>query len=142
MSRPLTAKTLEVMAAHYYKKGESGNPNGRPKGARNYLTIYREALELLASKGEIPADVIEVMLTAMQIGRALNGDTKAFDTVTDRAYGKAVQTNLNKNIEDTELDESQVAVMNNMLAKFVKTRTKPKADVKTTKKTASKKAVK
>lgn len=30
---------------HRFKKGESGNPAGRPKGTKNYLTLLEEALK-------------------------------------------------------------------------------------------------
>lgn len=33
-----------------FKPGESGNPNGRPKGAKNYLTQLEEALKEEAKK--------------------------------------------------------------------------------------------
>ena len=30
---------------YLFKPGESGNPNGRPKGQKNYLTLMEESLE-------------------------------------------------------------------------------------------------
>jgi len=33
-----------------FKPGESGNPDGRPKGQKNYLTLIEEALEKEAKK--------------------------------------------------------------------------------------------
>ena len=35
-----------------YKKGVSGNPEGRPKGARNKRSILRDALENVYNDGE------------------------------------------------------------------------------------------
>lgn len=35
-----------------FKKGESGNKNGRPKGTKNFTTIVREALQVLSGVSE------------------------------------------------------------------------------------------
>lgn len=35
-----------------YEKGESGNPEGRPKGTKNKRTLIREALESVYDNGE------------------------------------------------------------------------------------------
>lgn len=134
--KKLTPKQLETLAKNQWAKGESGNPDGKKKGTRNYATIYRESLELLAEAGDLPADMVEVLMTVQQMQRALRGDTKAYDTLHDRKFGKAVQTNINKDISDTELDESQMADLDSMLAKFVKKKPAPK---KKTKAKASKK---
>lgn len=45
MQQP-TENTVENRKPHLYKPGQSGNPNGRPKGARNRLgEAFLEALE-------------------------------------------------------------------------------------------------
>ena len=36
-----------------FKPGESGNPEGRPKGQKNYLTLLEEALEKQAQKEKV-----------------------------------------------------------------------------------------
>ena len=36
-----------------FKPGQSGNPNGRPKGQKNYLTLIEEALEEEAKKAGV-----------------------------------------------------------------------------------------
>lgn len=129
--RKVTPKQLANLAAAW-GKGESGNPKGKEKGTRNYSTIYREALEMLAEAGDIPADAVEVLMTVMQMQRALKGDTKAYDTLTDRKHGKAVQTNINKDISDVELAPEQMADLDGMLKKFVKVKpaAKPKKKAK------------
>jgi len=46
--------------AHLWKKGQSGNPAGRPKGVRNKITLMKEALEgeLRSQIGPHMADVV------------------------------------------------------------------------------------
>ena len=121
--------------ATQFKKGTSGNPKGRPKGQRNFATVYRIALEKIAEKKGLSEDDIEVAMAVKAIERALKGDHKFYQDTQDRIHGKAIQTNLNKNIDDEEIDEDEMATLDAMLAKFVKVKPKPK------KKAAKKKPV-
>jgi len=74
-----------------FKKGESGNPDGRPKGQRNYKTIYREALIKLGElKGKTP-DELEEALLSKAITKGLKGDFAFYKDVMDRIHNKATQ---------------------------------------------------
>jgi len=53
-----------------YKKGESGNINGKPKGAKAKKTILREGLGLTSTK-DIPAVVIK---WANELHKKADGD--------------------------------------------------------------------
>jgi hypothetical protein len=57
-----------------FQKGQSGNPLGRPPGARNKATLMAEAL----LQGEAEA------LTRLAIGRAIAGDMTALRMCLDR----------------------------------------------------------
>jgi hypothetical protein len=73
------------------KKGETLNPNGRPKGQRNYATIYREALIKIAeSKNKTPEE-IETMMEEVGLKQALKGHFRFFKDVRDRIHGQAEQ---------------------------------------------------
>ena len=80
-----------------FKKGESGNPNGRPKGSLNRATVARKWLEVMekitnpitGSKEQLSQ---EDAITLAQINKARKGDTNAYRALMDSVYGKAPQT--------------------------------------------------
>ena len=80
-----------------FKKGQSGNPNGRPKGSRNRSTIVKEVLQML-SKEDNPLTGQEEWLTNEQrmtisiLLKALKGDVNAYNSIMDSAYGKSKDT--------------------------------------------------
>lgn len=72
-----------------WQKGQSGNPAGKPKGARNRQTIVREWLETDAVDGEggTRAD----QMTRAMIRKAESGDVGAFKELLDSSYGKLTE---------------------------------------------------
>lgn len=77
---------------HKFEKGESGNPNGRPKGARNRSTIVRQWLEVEQKlKNPITGSEEQMnqedLMTLAQIKKAREGDTQAYKALLDSAYG-------------------------------------------------------
>lgn len=88
-----------------FKPGESGNPNGRPKGVKNVTTILREMLEKIA-----PTDVADAKFVkefckglksvtnadaiAARILKAalVDGESWAIKELIDRTEGKAIAT--------------------------------------------------
>jgi hypothetical protein len=71
-----------------FQKGESGNPNGRPKGALSLKTIIRNKLEE-GDKAALLADRLVNMATekTTKDSDALNAITE----ILDRLEGKATQ---------------------------------------------------
>ena len=80
MGRKLNLQNLKP-----FKKGQSGNPNGRPK-----LPDIKEALELLLSDVESGKTKLEMVINALY-KRAIKGDVRAIQELLDRMYGKAQQ---------------------------------------------------
>lgn len=72
-----------------FKEGESGNPNGRPLGQRNYATIYREALIKLAELNGKAPDELENEILSNALLSARKGDYRFYKDVLDRLYGTA-----------------------------------------------------
>lgn len=72
-----------------FKKGETGNPNGRPK-----LTKLTEALrdQIAADNPNAPEETIAQAIAKALIDRALVGDVQAIREVFDRAEGRAPVT--------------------------------------------------
>ena len=79
-----------------FEKGKSGNPNGRPKGAKNRSTIARFWLNVEEKlKNPITGDVEtmsqEDLMTLAQIKKARDGDTTAYRALMDSTYGAPIQ---------------------------------------------------
>ena len=86
----------EDIKGHEFKKGESGNPNGRPKGSLNRSTIVKKWLEVLESaKNPITGDEEKMsqedIITLALIKKARKGDTQAYKALMDSGYGAPKQ---------------------------------------------------
>jgi len=96
--------SAEDIQKHEFKKGESGNPAGRPKGSRNRSTIARRWLEVnqklknpLTSEEETMSQ--EDLMTLALIKKAREGDVNAYKALMDSGYGAPVQQIEQTNIE-------------------------------------------
>jgi hypothetical protein len=69
-----------------FKKGQSGNPNGRPKK----LPEIEELLGKILSEEKDGKTAAEAILMALR-AKAAKGDIRAAEVLLDRAYGKANQ---------------------------------------------------
>jgi hypothetical protein len=87
-----------------WSKGESGNPNGRPKGSKNRSTIARQWLEVNQNlknplTGENETMSQEDLMTLALIKKAREGDVNAYKALMDSGYGAPVQQIEQTNIE-------------------------------------------
>jgi hypothetical protein len=69
-----------------WKKGQSGNPKGRPK-----LPDIREALAKVLADEKDGITALEATLAALR-AKAVRGDVRAAEVLLDRAFGKSAQT--------------------------------------------------
>ena len=88
-----------------WSKGESGNPAGRPKGAKNRSTVARQWLEVNQSlknplTGEQELMSQEDLMTLAIIKKAREGDVAAYKALMDSGYGQPLQQ-----IEQTILEQ-------------------------------------
>lgn len=97
-----------------FKPGQSGNPNGRPKGTRNTKQIIEEVLDrdtcipgLIDPETGTPLSKHAAMIVA-QTRKAEAGDTGAFNAVLDRLDGKATQAVEVGNIGEREKFERRL----------------------------------
>lgn len=71
--------------ASRFKKGQSGNPKGRPK-----LPNLREAMAKVLADEKDGVTALEATLAALR-AKAVRGDVRAAEALLDRAFGKASQ---------------------------------------------------
>lgn len=82
-----------------FKKGESGNPNGRPRKLPELEKIIAEVMG--EEKDGLTA--AEAILKALR-AKAAKGDIRAAELLLDRAYGKARQyIESNISIDNTKI---------------------------------------
>ena len=88
-----------------FKKGESGNPDGRPKGAKDKRTQYRELFEPHAD-----------VLIQKAIDLALAGDTACLKMCIDRLVSPFRAKNATVTLDDIEgtLTEKGEKIINAM----------------------------
>jgi hypothetical protein len=67
---------------HRFKKGQSGNPGGRPKG-----TSIEGQLRKRLSEGEAGDKIVESLIT-VALRQALNGDFRFWNSIIERVDGK------------------------------------------------------
>ena len=69
-----------------FKKGQSGNPKGRPK-----LPDIKAAMAKVLAEEKDGMDALEAVLKALRT-RAIKGDVRAAQELLDRGYGRSKQS--------------------------------------------------
>lgn len=105
---------------HEFKKGQSGNPNGRPKGSRNRSTVAKQWLEVIQDvknpiTGKTEGLEQQDIMTLALIKKARNGDVSAYKELMDSAYGKALQKTENTNLDVTPLTDDEIKTISDKL---------------------------
>ena len=95
-----------------FKPGQSGNPNGRPKGARNLKTDLADELQeriVLREGGERRTVSKQRAMLKRLMERALNGDTRAAHLIINMVARFLDQTE--DEAHDTPLAETDLAIL-------------------------------
>lgn len=71
-----------------FKKGQSGNPAGRPLGARNRRTVILDAIRRIAEKKKMTVEEIEDAIQVSGIEKALKGSYMHYSEISSGLYGK------------------------------------------------------
>lgn len=104
---------------HKFKKGQSGNPAGRPKGSKNRSTIVKKWLESSERfknpiTGEYEELTQEDIGTLALIKKMRSGDVRAYKELMDSLYGTAKDTiDINANTTGIDFDELMEAMRRN-----------------------------
>tara|TARA_Y100001972_G_C7649277_1_gene326428 strand:+ start:1410 stop:1799 length:390 start_codon:yes stop_codon:yes gene_type:complete len=102
-----------------FKKGQSGNPKGRPVGSKNRSTIVKKWLETVEKaknpiSGESEDLSQEDMITLAILKKARTGDVRAYKELMDSLYGTAKDTiDINTNEVGIDFDELLAAMKKN-----------------------------
>jgi hypothetical protein len=96
-----------------YKKGQSGNPDGRPVGTKNRSTLLKKWIEVHAKvknpiTKELQEGTVEDLITIALIDKALGGDIQAIKEVNDTLYGK---------IQDNQRIELNIPILPSIIIK-------------------------
>jgi len=86
---------------HCWKPGQSGNPKGRPKKVK----FIPEILEKIAQEEGTSDGMTKIEVVLRKVFQyALEGKSWAVQFIADRTEGKALQSVMNINIEEGDID--------------------------------------
>lgn len=74
-----------------FKKGFSGNPDGKPVGSLDYKTMFWKALKKLATEKDMSEEDLYMDIFQQGIVKARNGDFRFYKDANDRLFGKPTE---------------------------------------------------
>lgn len=83
---------------------------GRPKGQRNFHTIYMEAMKILADKNSSTVELLEAEMVANAAVLARKGDFRFYKDTMDRLHGSPVNRNEHGGVDGADLTIKTIVV--------------------------------
>lgn len=74
-----------------FQPGQSGNPNGRPKGSLSFSTKWTKFIEKVAKQNGIKPEDIDDQMFKVAYKEIMSADHKFWKDIMDRVYGQATQ---------------------------------------------------
>lgn len=94
-----------------FKKGQSGNPKGRPKGSRNFATDVKDVLasQVAVKEGERKTMVSTQKAALKRLKeKALNGDARALDRLLALAQTHMTDSELGSNAQPMTVTDREI----------------------------------
>lgn len=102
-----------------FKPGQSGNPAGRPKGRRNFLTdVNEELIELvkMTVNGQPKEISMQRVLIKSAFGKAANGDTRMLALI----FGKMLDIDANSDLAtEVDIDPGDQKIIDRHIARLI-----------------------
>jgi hypothetical protein len=88
-----SGNTDKKLKSHLFQKGNDPRRNleGRPKGAKNFDTLFEEALKRIADTNSTTPDEFDRDIVAKGLEMARKGDYRFWKDLLDRRFGKALE---------------------------------------------------
>lgn len=103
-----------------FKKGQSGNPKGRPKGSFNVSTLFMKTLreKVVVNENGKRKKVTKLEAALKQlVNKAASGDLRAINQLADLALESEAKQNLS-GADQSEIAELDQEVINGILLRF------------------------
>jgi hypothetical protein len=104
-----------------FKKGTSGNPNGRPKGTRNLAIVLERTLreKVIINENGIRKTITKLEAAVKQlVNKAASGDLVAMRQLS--ALGGSVEIQAAASAKDSSVVEADQKIMSRLLEKLQK----------------------
>ena len=104
-----------------FRKGQSGNPKGRPKGTVNLATVLERTLreKVVVNENGVRKTITKLEAAVKQlVNRAAKGETDAFKMLTALAESAEERMAESSQSPVSQLNEADHVVMQNILKRF------------------------